>query len=179
MNKKYPLFLIILFVICRVFWYSRGITFDGFEGTGHQQLLPFELLRHNLWESIWYMHIQPPLFNLFFGLINLDMAIVQCTWFLLGIGIVLAIYYLLVNLDVPQGIAFVAGILWTLSPSPLLYENVFFYTYPVMAMLVFSALALQRGHYFLFSCLLGCACLTRSLFHLAWMAAALLIVRKE
>ena len=52
----------VIFFFCGV-RYNANLLFQGW------QFLDVELLKHRLLESLYYQHSQPPLFNLFLGLV--------------------------------------------------------------------------------------------------------------
>ena len=62
-------FLLALFAISRTAYYLLGVRFDARGLTVLFQLLDPELLRHNLLQSLFYLHMQPPGYNLFVGVI--------------------------------------------------------------------------------------------------------------
>lgn len=68
-NKKYwiPL-LIIIYIISRIIAAFLGVRYD----TGHiwsRQHYPAEsLLIYDLWRSLYYTHIQPPLYDTLYGI---------------------------------------------------------------------------------------------------------------
>jgi len=75
---------------------------------------------------------------------------------------------------IPSFVAFLVALLWIILPSAILFESCIIYTHPVMCMLLFSVWALQRKRLLLFSALVCCIVLTRSLFHpVLWLVPAL------
>ena len=65
-----PLLLIIsVFVLSRIVYFIVGIRFDHTPLMWFWQYADAGLLRNNLLETVYYLHSQPPLFNLFLGAI--------------------------------------------------------------------------------------------------------------
>ncbi|MBA4368832.1 MAG: hypothetical protein C0403_14490 [Desulfobacterium sp.] len=85
-------------------------------------------------------------------------------------------YLLLVRVRVAPPFAAVVAIIFTISPTTLLYENWLFYTYPVASLLSVSALFLYRFlsekrlcDAVVFFFLAASIVLTRGIFHIAWL----------
>jgi len=99
-RDRFPILLIIFYLINRVFWYSRGLVFDDYgispnsiyERTHIMQAYSFELMRGDLWQTIWYNHSQPPIYSIFLYLCNYDTVIVHIIYIILGVFSVLALY---------------------------------------------------------------------------------------
>ena len=171
-KDRYPILLIIAYVLSRLYWWGRGITFDGYgiggmgEPTHLMQAYPFELMRSPLWlETLWYGHAQPPLFSLFLKICQFQPMIVHIVYLFMGLAVVIAIRSILLTLHTGDIVAFLAALLWIFLPSTILYESMIFYTHAVVCLLILSAWALQRNHLLLFSALVCTIILTRSLFH--------------
>jgi hypothetical protein len=134
------------------------------------------------------MHSQPPLFNLFLG-IGLKLfpddpgIFYHYSFLLLGLIFSLSLYLLLINLKISKKISFVLTVVFIINPAFILYENLLFYTHPIMVLLFLSAFLLNiyltnRSilYLFLFFTAIAIICLTQSFFHLAWFAAVVLIL---
>lgn len=114
------------------------------------QLLDVELLKYDLWASLWQLHMTPPLYNLYVGV----MLKVFPEWFLpyafqalhfgLGLGMVAMVYTILMYLGVGQRIAFVGGLIMIASPILFRFEIIPFYTYPLAFLITLSVFALVR-----------------------------------
>ena len=174
--------LLLAFVISRVAYYAVGVRFDSATS------LPFfcqyidpELLRHHLWQSLWYLHSQPPTFNLFLGMVlNLfpghEALAFNICYLVLGATLAVVLYHLLRGFGMSDTQSMIAAIVYSASPVVVLYENWLFYAYPVTVLLVLTALFWQRffarGRFrdslLLFACA-GLLCLTWSMFHLVWL----------
>ena len=62
-----PLIIIILlFILSRGFYYTIGIRFDAFEGEHLLHFISPELLKNNLLQSVFYLHIQPKLYRVIY-----------------------------------------------------------------------------------------------------------------
>jgi hypothetical protein len=144
------------------------------------QYLPLPLLRTRLLESLLYLHSQPPLFNLFLGLVaklpfRAIAPVFLSVYLLLGVTLAASVLLLLLRLGVSRPIALVTSLLFAISPTLILYGNWLFYSLPVAVLLCLAALLLHEfirtGRtwfgfgFFLALALIG---LTRSTYHLAW-----------
>lgn len=169
------------FVVSRIIAYAAGVRFDVAPLHVFHQYLDPMLLADDLARSLWYLHTQPPLFNLLLGvLIKLDSSAIHITawilWLICGATITVGLYRLMVELSVPVKLAVILVIAFIVSPAALMYENWLFYTYPVAAVIVVSALALTRyvrtsqtRHLVVLMAMLTVLCLTRTTFHLVWI----------
>ena len=61
------LYIVIVFIVSRTIYLFIGVRYEV--ELGLCQYIDPLLLRNNLFQSIYYLHSQPPLFNLFIGLI--------------------------------------------------------------------------------------------------------------
>jgi hypothetical protein len=114
------------------------------------QLLDVHLLQHHLLVSVWHLNMQPPLFNLYAGVLlklpaGLRAPVEVATALALGLAMVLAAYALQVELRVPRwaalGVTLVAVVA---SPAYLLYENWLNYAYATAAFGTVGAWCLVR-----------------------------------
>lgn len=171
----------LIFAASRIAVYLAGVRFDVTPLTWYWQFLDPVLLRERLAESIYYLHIQPPLFNLFLG-INLKLfptafsVAMHIEYMAMGLTTVIALYVLLVQLGLPIIVSVSIAALFSILPPTLLYENWLFYEYPTMTFLMVAAVALHR---FLardsvpagvtFFAALAAAIYTRTVFQLIWL----------
>jgi len=189
-RSKYlaPLMLGGIFIVSRILYSKAGMAFDADTITRTWHFIDIYLLKYDLWRSIFYLHTQPPLLNLITGLgiqlfpdsyVNIFYAFYLLGGFLLS----LAIYYLGNRLGFPRYLSFILAAWFVVSPPTVVFENEYFYTYPIMVLLTFSAVFLTRfldrkrvldALLFLFT--LACIALTWSLFHLIWMFGCFAIV---
>lgn len=156
-----------------------------FDATGLEyfwQFVDSEELRTNLIESVFYQHTQPPLYNLYLGAgLHTDdpTAFFRWTGYGFGLALHLAVFGSLRRLGARRWLAAAVSIAVALSPASILYETWLFYTYPVASLLAVAAYWLHRGisrggggSAWTAFVLLAAVVLTRSLFHLAWLAWA-------
>ncbi len=163
------------------FWDTRGFLW---------QLLPDHLLRDDLWRSVWYLHSQPPLFNLLTALL-LKIApseaafsiIAQLLYLGAGILMIVLLFRLLLRLEVSLWLAGIVVGGFAIAPATILYENFYMYDYLVALLMVVAAYTLHRyasDHAprdgMLFFAALASVCLMRSLYHLAWLLLLLALV---
>ena len=159
-----------------------GIEYDASPLGWFWQYIDPKLLLEDPWRSLYYHHAQPPLFNVYLAsVLRFSLGDPNSLFWAsyLGLGLVLhgSIYAVLSALGVRLWLAVAAPIAFALSPASILYENWLFYTYPLAALLIATALSLHRlasrgfkkRDALLFFSLLATAALTRSLFHLAWI----------
>ncbi len=147
--------LVAAFAASRVVAAVAGVRYDasvlrGTPLTDMWQLLDVGLLQHHLLVSVWHLDMQPPLFNLYAGvLLKLPAGLrapveVACA-LVLGVTIVLSAYALQVELRVPRWAALTVTLVAVVaSPAYVLYENWFNYAYPTAALVTFGAWCLIR-----------------------------------
>jgi len=182
-----PVILGVIYIISRILYGSVGVKFDADTITGLWHFIDIDLMQHDLWRSIFYLHTQPPLMNLLTGL-GLQLfprtytSVFNACFLLGGFLLILAIYFLGNRLGFPKVLSAVLAAWFTLSPATVVFENYYFYTYPTTVLLMLSTLFLARFleqkraiDALLFSFLLAFNALTWSLFHLVWMLGCLLI----
>jgi hypothetical protein len=113
------------------------------------QLLDFPLLSSHLTQSIFYLHAQPPLLNLSLGIglklfpTNYPIFFAVIFW-LLGLFLALTLFNLMTGLGVPWWISLALTVLFEISPATLLFENLYYDTYPVTFLLCYAAYSLNR-----------------------------------
>lgn len=151
MRKRISPTIIILlaFVVSRILYARIGVRFDMSPLSFYEQILDPRLLRDHLWQSLWYQHSQPPLFNLILGAAmaiapaSLDTAL---HLFFAAIGLILALvlFRLMKDLGVSNSLSLVLTLIFAVSPSAICYENLAFYTYPTAALLLLAVLFFHR-----------------------------------
>lgn len=173
------------YTLSRLVFHTCGIRWDStFLAWGWQALDP-KWMREDLARSIWYLHSQPPLFNLGVGLAlklspeSYDLWL-QTAFRIMGLTMFMAMAKTLDALGVRKWIALPAVLLFLLSPSSVVYENWLFYTYPTAALLALCAFSLMRWVQtrktlwsLAFVSLMVAVVLTRSLFQWFWVVAVL------
>ena len=173
-------YVIIAFVLSRIVYYILGVRFDVGPLDYYWQFIDPELLRTNLLESLYYLHSQPPLFNLFLGIVpklfgGQEALAFHIIFFVTGLMLCISLYLLMTSLGVSSRLSSILTIIFVVSPSCVLYEDFLFYTYPIAAVLCLAALLLHRylssGRFRClagFFVLLALLVLTRSVFHPIW-----------
>lgn len=173
---------------------AAGVRFDPSPLATGFQVLELSELRDDLLGSLTHLHSQPPLFNLFIGLLlrlpqTWEEPVLRLVY--LGVGLVLAltIFTVLDRFGLRRSVAVVLSLIVTVSPAHILFENWTHYDYLVVLLLCLPVLALQRYedghrllHVALFLGLMGVLVLTRSTFQLLWFvawAAVLLVHRRR
>jgi hypothetical protein len=181
------LWLFGVFAASRVGYRIAGVRFDESSTFQSFQVIDEQLLRDDFFSSVWHFHAQPPLFNLLIGLLmrvpGPAYAAFAFAYLVLGVALTAALFLLQRELGVSRLFAAIVTALFVVSPAVVLYENYFFYTYPVAvalcAAMLFLARFLRTGRLrngvVAFSLLAGVA-LTRASFHLVWLALIVAIV---
>ncbi len=184
----------VSYLLSQVMFRVSGGRFDATFLGSFLQFLDPELLRNRLAESLWYLHMEPPLFNLLVGIVLKIFptgyaAAFAALYFLIGWGLAWALYRLIRRLGVSRLPGLALTVLYVAGPADIVYRNQLFYTYLVMAMLVFSANCLyaylttdRRFWGWLFFSILAAVSLARSFYHPAWylaISAGLLMVLKS
>jgi hypothetical protein len=138
--------VLVLFALSRLAAWQRGVRFDDSSLGFFWQYIDPELLKHHLLQSLWYLHSQPPGYNLLLGL---DLKVFGSHFgtaahtfqIALGVAIALSLYALLFSFGVSRWWAAGLATVFVVSPSMILYENWMFYDYFVAALLLIAAAA--------------------------------------
>jgi hypothetical protein len=137
------------FIVSRAVYYLLGVRFDA-EGLGwYFQFLDPELLRHDLLQSLFYLHMQPPGYNLFLGVVlklfpHAYTAAFHAIHLAFGATITGILFHLMRCLGAGVRLSLVATILFMVSPGVVLFENLLFYEYQMIFFLMVSAVLLFR-----------------------------------
>jgi hypothetical protein len=184
LTRRHALPLVIVvgaFIVSRVVIYALGVRFDASPLYTFLQFADPQLLHHRLVETVWYLHTQPPLYNLFVGvflkLFPNHFALAAHVVYL-GLGLIAAVgnYVLCVGIGLGRRIATALSVLLTIAPFALVYENWLYYEYPMMVLLVLIGVATIRyarewrfrDGVLLFT-LLAIAVYSRQVFQLPWV----------
>ena len=114
------------------------------------QLLDINLLRTDLWNSLWQLHATPPLYNLYVGAVvavfpeNMWTVVFTALHFLMGLAMVLTTYRILKYLQVSHWFSFIGALSVALYPILFRFEIIPFYTYPLAFLLVLSVFLLIK-----------------------------------
>lgn len=172
--------IIITFIIFRLYFFYIGIFFDASPLSWYWQFIDPYLLKNHLIQSCYYLHIQPPLFNCFLGIVlkmfpNHEVYAFALIYCFQGLMLAVSIYLIMIRLGISRKLSFTFTLLFSISPSSILYENWLFYDYSLAVLLCLSALSLSKfiigmklrdGLYFFGT--LSMIVMIRSLFHILW-----------
>ncbi len=183
-----PWILAVWFLVSRAFYAWAGVRFDGDTYYLGWQFIDPYLLKHDLWRSLFYLHSQPPLLNLFTGLglqlFPQSYSQVFHGFFLMGgLLLTLAIYFLGQKLGLPDFLCLLLAGWFAVSPATIVYENWYAYAYPLTVALAAAGVFLARYianpkpiDGVLFSLALAGMALTWGLFHLVWLVGCFALV---
>lgn len=170
-----------VFSLSRFIYYQAGLRFESGTITSSWHFIDIHLLETDLWRSMFYLHTQPPLLNLFTGL-GLQLFpstyhnVFNLFFLLTGLTLSISIYLLGIRLGFPRYLSLIIAVGFSISPATVVYENWYSYAYPLTTLLTLSAVFLARFlenrrpvDGLLFSLLLAAMALTWSLFHLIWL----------
>jgi hypothetical protein len=170
-----------VFILSRIVAMLLGLHLNDWALYAYWQYLDLDTLQHHLLRGVWYDHAQPPVFNLFLGLV-LKIGGTRSTLIfslvLRGITLVntLLLFSILRKLTVVPYIPLLVALAYMLSPATLIFECELFYTTTISLLLLVSVHFLIRftasgtgwnacGIFFPLSLL----CLTRSVYHIVWL----------
>jgi len=125
--RKPAIYLILVFVISRVVFIALGIRFDVSPLNHYIQYIDPELLQHDLLRSLFFLHSQPLLFNLFLGVVlkifphSYTLAF-QVSFLIFGMILFMSLYALMVELNISKKVACILTCLFIINPSTVLYE---------------------------------------------------------
>jgi len=165
------------FVLSRVMASAAGIAPEPTLPEMFWQLLPFELLRDRPGESLWYLHSQPPLYNMLVAVLLQLPGDVQAwwraLWLVMGVIFPLVFCSAMLVAGAPRWLAHLFALVVALNPTLLLYENLLLYTYPeaLCVLLGFYALlrtGLDPPRWLLFSISTTVLVLFRAMFQPLW-----------
>jgi len=171
------------FGLSRAWAHWAGVRLDLTPLGTYWQYIDPVLLRGHLWQSLFYLHGQPPLFNLFLGVVvsvfpGHEETAFHAAYFGFGLMLAVTLYLLMLRLGDSMAWAALLTIGLGVSPACLAFENFLFYSYPVAAVLLLSGLFLHRflenGHRLdggIFFMLLAVLVLSRTIFQLVWLGA--------
>ncbi|MBI3161879.1 MAG: hypothetical protein HYZ23_05190 [Chloroflexi bacterium] len=152
------------------------------------QTLPLDLLRTDLWGSIWYLHSQPPLFNVLGGVLAklfypYHLEALHILNVLLGSLLCGLAYLLAAHFAPSRRIAAIWGLIISLNPALFLYEAYILYSLPTAFLIVAQASCIlwhQRAKsaaaLYCFIGALNLLILTRSAYHIILVPVALAFV---
>ena len=146
LTENWTLRLTAIFAAVHELYYLAGVRFLDTTLIEVMHFIDGELLKTRLLESVFYLHIQPPLFNLFTGLV-LKLApdptwLFQVIFLACGLVLYLNVYSLQVKFGVNARLAAILATAFMASPSFILWEHFLLYTLPIATLLSVAALCL-------------------------------------
>lgn len=184
-NRRFwhsPYFWILsVFFASRAAYFAAGVRFDATPLTDFFQIADPLLMKTRLFETLLYLHTQPPGFNLIIGIVlklfpdPYVPAALHVIYLGCGFSLCFTLYRLMRILGVRSWVAATLTSIFLASPGVVLFENFLMYEYLLMALLCASAVFLERvlrrpdmpGYAAFFACLVTLMYL-RAIFHLAW-----------
>ncbi len=184
---KWLLGLALSFLLVHAFYYLLGLQFNRNTLYEVMHFLDPLLLRTRLLESVFFLHIQPPLMNFFTGLILKITP--ESPWGFQGIFLLLGLllyectFLLQLRIGVRKPLAATLSFLFMASPSFMLWEHFLLYTLPCAALLALATLMLfdvlehdSPVALTIFFIALFLVCGMRSMFHLGYFILAFLLL---
>ncbi len=151
-HRNFLILIIIVFLLYRVLcFFIYDIRFNAGTLEVYWQFADPVLLQNDLFRSLFYFHSQPPLFNLFIGVIlklfpihHINYHVFFLLYFSLGLIFALSLFLTMASLNVHVVLNLILTIIFISKPSTILYENWLMYTYPVSVLLCLSVFFLHR-----------------------------------
>jgi hypothetical protein len=140
-------------------------------------------LRDRLAETLWYFHAFPPGMDLLTGLLlkvggSSVAPLAHAVFWVIGLGLanLMVTLGLAVGLGAPAAVG--VTIAFLLTPPTIYFEHLYLYEWPIVTLLVLSAVCFHRaclhpsrGRWAVFFVVCAVIAVTRSTFHLVWIAA--------
>lgn len=146
LTQSWPLRLTAIFAVVHALYHLAGVRFIDTTLIEVMHFIDVELLKTRLFESLFYLHIQPPLFNLFAGLVLKitpdSPCLFQAVFLACGLTLYLNLFSLQVKFGVNEGLAACLATVFMASPSFILWEHFLLYTLPIATLLSVAALCL-------------------------------------
>jgi hypothetical protein len=141
--------VLAVFAVSRLVYFIAGVRFNALPVATFWQMIDPVLMRTDLLRSLWYLHMQPPGYNLAIGLTvklfpDHYAGVLWAIQIAMGAAIAVGLFRLMMRLNVPALWSFVLTSLFVISPASVLFENDATYEYPVLLFLLLSAPALVR-----------------------------------
>ena len=185
---RLALLMMGLFALINLAYATSGLRMEQYPLICYMQVLDTSLLQHRLLESVFYLHMQPPLFNFFLG-VGLHLfpkhallAFQICYW-IMGLGLYYAVFAVARRLAVSRPLALVLSTVFLASPSYIVYEHWLFYTFPLALLVTLSGLlfarVLKQPRFWVCSAFFWVVlalCLTRSVFLLIYLVLVTLLL---
>lgn len=182
--------LTAVFCLAELLWFLLGMRFDHADGASsplytYVQYVEPVLLRDRFFETLWYLHVQPPLFHVFLGAVlqfpeRWHLFLFSSAYSAMALGLVLCSRALLADFGVGRGMRLIACAFLIVSPPLVLLAKWFYVQMPVAALLVAAALMLHRAirsgktRYLAgYGATISAIGLITAYFHLVWLLAML------
>ncbi len=139
-----------LYVFVRLLVLAAGMRFDADNLSNWMQIADVALLRDHLWQTLFYLHTQPPLFNLIIGL-GLRLGPDSFLWAMwtmfagVTLGGILAFHALARDLTQRPGLALLCAGWLCVSPAVLLFSHKLYYDGLVPWLLCMAVWGLHSG----------------------------------
>ncbi|MGZ5242398.1 MAG: hypothetical protein ACXWW0_00890 [Bacteroidia bacterium] len=182
-TRRRPIVLIaVVFILSRIIYYATGIRYDVDLFNWAPQVIDQQLLINNLWQSVWYMHGQPPFYNLYNGIVLQlfpanYVVVFNTVALLMSLIHSILLYQTMFLLGVRKSMSLLLTIFFMLSPAAVLYESWHYYSLWEIFFLTASVFMLSKFlhgkkpfYLHVFFVCLACLVLSRSMFHIGWYA---------
>jgi hypothetical protein len=156
------LIITTIFIVSRMIAFSFGLHLNIRALSSYWQYLDLYTLKQHLLTGVWYDHAQPPIFNLFLGLIlkigGIHSTLIF-TFLLKLISLINAILLFIITKKtvLTEFIPLLIALIYILSPATLVFEN---------ELLVESG---NKWNVFGVIFPLTLLCMTRSVYHIFWL----------
>ena len=183
-----------LFALAAIFatvesgYHLAGLRFDASWLDWAWQFLDPAILRRDLIRGVFYLHSQPPAFNLFLGVVlkvagSRATAVYHAVYLAFGFALQVGLFVLMRRVAVSRRISMIVTTFFAMSPATVALEHTLFYELPVAVLVVWAAVGVSRfadqpsyGRGFVLWMCLAALCLTRSLFHVTYFVAVMALV---
>lgn len=186
--RRHAGIIVAAFILSRVIIHFLGLNFKYSSLYDYWQYLDVTTLKENLLAGVWYDHTQPPVFNLFLGII-LKISPEAAAWIFAAIFKLVTLANALLLLSLTQKITkhawipLAAALFYLLSPGTIVFENELFYTSLITLLFLLcirQILTFRDGikwrNAIGFFLPLTIICLTRSMYHIAFLAVIAVVM---
>jgi hypothetical protein len=179
--------LIGFFILSRIAYFILGVRFDDSPLHIFWQYVDPILLKEQLFESIFYLHSQAPIFNSLLGFfLKISASNFSLLFWgfhiLLGLNIA-CLLFLILKKYCSSSTSLCIAIIFSCNPITILYENWLFYPYFIAFLIIFLVFSYmkfietQKVYYiYLLSPTLLLICLTKASYSLVFFIAIFLFV---
>ncbi len=125
--------VIALFIISRIIIHLLGLELAYHPLFKYWQYLDVHTLRYNLLKGVWYNHGQPPIFNIFLGIIlklsgSYSFEVFSIVFKAITLFNTILLLKLCLKITKDRRIALFVALLYLFSPGTMVFENELFYT---------------------------------------------------